>query len=1375
MANPLSSLSPVSRKVLSATVLGVIALVVGVGALSSSRVTFVAYKGIPIPFLQESIRAQGSVSYYSRRSGIDVYEMTFTDAESSGIMQTDRIYLVHVPAGQTVANVSLDRVVISEGNTRDVDYYGYKYEDATASVERAHKDDALFRDRFPGRFFASQKAWAYDDSLSKYAGANNIIFLKTDPHAASPSDSSASVDLEPGSLYVFVVNDAAGARLVIRGSGTCGNEILEPSEDCDNGVHNGELGNSCAANCTTTDIPIPFGSGSLVGSGARLSIVPVRLPPTASAVAGETGITLISFMATATNETIFIGRLQFVDVAGTLDDTQNYQLWYDSNNDGTVDSIVQIVPTVQNNLLTFDTVGNDTTTLASGQSRIYALRADVKDSVQTGLVQLQFNVTDPNYIRANKVIVMDIDEQLTGLATNGVCSAALCQIDANSAPSTLWTLQSIASNPGRVDITSIPTAPVGEDGSIPALSLRVGDVVTFSRIYSGGQGIITSGFQWNWDHAILSCDGFPDFDSPDFRCTATAAGATNMSFTAYMIMADNSDRTIQSNVIGVVVQEPVGSGSNVAIRVQNLPSALSARINQPDITLLRFEAQASDGEDLLLNKLIFEAESGSLLNATDYTVWVDTNNDVDHRVDQVMQSGVSPDSGVVTFNDGVLVKKSESVFIEVHAKVAVSLQTNPHLQLRFATGLPNYVGGIKMNNGTSLDGISTDGVCVSAPCAIAVRTLQSTLWQLANSGNLFITKDPGTAYAPRQILAGMLSEPLLRLTFVADSEPIDITDLVINSSGSDAASVSALELWPVGASQALITSTSCGADDVLTVNPGASDTRTQAFCFSGMRGQLVIHSANPPTLVDVRARINSNLSNGVSKQTIALFIDPTPVSSMGPPRSGSVHAYGVTSSNLKANTVHDGQGRVYIGTSDPLSANQKILSQFNTTVLSKFQTVANGDSEVVIGLHAVDNMSLGSFLFSVMDNPNSSDGGSYSTLSDIVFTIQSKNVDIEASSFTLSDMTSGSANQAPCTSYKDDGVTSMQMASGSYVVACRGLATSVLNTKIPANSSAIFTLLGRVINDNTSSSVGGSSFLTVSLTNFTDASKTFGTTPSSSHIRWIDHHASGVTFDWIENSSSTIVHATTRGDAPTQVWQNCPTGGFCSKRLLSNQCTTVINDPVCPVGKHLVTDASTCGAPNCAGTCSECVADTVASAYPLTITTKTLAATAQAVPNQQGIVLYRFEASSNTGILLTTFQFKTVAGSFDNAVHYGLYRVESNGTSARVLDGIIMSPPGEAVYLKFFGSAQVADRIVDSGSPATYDVRADAVSVFAPSATLQLGFNTSSVNHATGRRLYSDWTLGNDSRIGGKCLFSCQIDEIDVPSTLWSFHTVVPQ
>lgn len=256
------------------------ALIVGAWLLVTFERPMPATKnGVPIPFVQQSSPLQGSVYHYGNRGNIEVKEIKFFADESSETLAVDKIYLVHVPAGSNIVNAPLDDVMtlVSDGS-HNVDYYGYQYFDSQASLEKRNISEALFKNRFPGSFFASAKARAGDAAhggfLARFESMNGISFLKTSTVGVTEG---VVVRLEPDSLYVFVVNEDGGGRISIRS--ICGNGIKESGEVCDDG--NALNGDSCKNDCTA-GLPIPFDDSD--GShGAPPECPVLQCPPPSSA------------------------------------------------------------------------------------------------------------------------------------------------------------------------------------------------------------------------------------------------------------------------------------------------------------------------------------------------------------------------------------------------------------------------------------------------------------------------------------------------------------------------------------------------------------------------------------------------------------------------------------------------------------------------------------------------------------------------------------------------------------------------------------------------------------------------------------------------------------------------------------------------------------------------------------------------------------------------------------------------------------------------------------------------------------------------------------------------------------------------------------
>lgn len=566
------------------------------------------------------------------------------------------------------------------------------------------------------------------------------------------------------------------------------------------------------------------------------------------------------------------------------------------------------------------------------------------------------------------------------------------------------------------------------------------------------------------------------------------------------------------------------------IAVKSIGTVDTAVKNSDNVNLLRFEARAGEAEDILFTQAIFTSGSGSLQNAQDYTLWFDS--DGDGVVDTIAQSGESVQSGNVTFDDlqggGVLLPAEESVLFEVHADISSSL-TNDDLRLRFATGATNYIEAEEADNGSSLTNLSLNGTCGTSPCEIVVTTVQSKLYSLVNQGDLFVTLD-STPTRSRQLLGGTLGDTILRLQFRAQNEDIDVTDLQLTSSGSNASSIDRLELYKDGATTAFATATvsGCGSDDVLTVNAGNGNATVQTFCANMENGQLIVKDGENLDVL-VKPRLKNDEQGAISGQDIQLFVTKTAVSdnSTG---SGAVRARGrESSSNLTANDADaSNEGEVFIGT-DSVATNAHIVGQVNDVVLSKITTIANANPDADNTNVPTGISPIGQFRFTAATNNNTLNGLNKATLSGVIFNVTASQVDLESGTFKFYNK-ADSSSKATCV------VASGSISStGSLLVSCPNLRTAstwsagtVGDTQLESGEQSTFVLEVNIQNSKVGSTT---SSIQVSIQDFTTRSTdTYG--PSTSHIDWTDEDSAAVSagttssrFKWIEYTD-TVVRST---------------------------------------------------------------------------------------------------------------------------------------------------------------------------------------------------------------------------------------------------------
>jgi len=465
------------------------------------------------------------------------------------------------------------------------------------------------------------------------------------------------------------------------------------------------------------------------------------------------------------------------------------------------------------------------------------------------------------------------------------------------------------------------------------------------------------------------------------------------------------------------------------------------------------------------------------------------------------------------------VDTARTVVFEIHADMASSFSA-PQLQLAF-----NSLAARDALTGRDLSGLNRNGACdISSgqTCEMVLMTANATLFNLHAQGDLYVSLDSQTIF-PRQMLAGKLNDPILRLTLRAELEDIDVTDLVLNSSGSMATSVDALELWTDGATQPLAVSGDCGSADVLTVNAGALPSVTRAFCFSTESQQLMVPKGGQVKIL-VRPRLKADTTGAISGDTFALFVDHTAAAndSTG---TGSVRARGRASSNNLMPNDGDttAEGEIFIGRTMAAPENMRIVGNANTTVLSKIINIANGGPLTGTVPSGADR-EIGSFRFDASENVNSRNGTNKSELIDLIFKVNTSNVSLASNGFKLYNKSASVSQSQSCSTFSTEGAPLTDTVSGEFQVHCSMPSSSIVNSMIGSGESLTLVLLGNVTNTNTAASYGGSSFLQVSLNNFSNPQlKDFGLLPTMSKLRWRDlDFANATTWTWVEYPDSVI-------------------------------------------------------------------------------------------------------------------------------------------------------------------------------------------------------------------------------------------------------------
>lgn len=625
--------------------------------------------------------------------------------------------------------------------------------------------------------------------------------------------------------------------------------------------------------------------------------------------------------------------------------------------------------------------------------------------------------------------------------------------------------------------------------------------------------------------------------------TGCAFGGIITASTTYQMKitgASTNDR------IGDVRPGGVISGSFHDIETSSLTIVHRAAVssdtavrNAKDVNIMRFEAQASEAQDVLLTDMIFEsANEFSLINATNYTLWVDSNSD--GNVDTILQTGVAAQSNSVTFNDlangGWVIPANGTSVFEVHGDIASSLSgSNPILKLRFDTGA-TFVQAEEVDDGSSLAGIrfsQSDGtltvvdssICTVAAgdCQIRVTTANSTAFSLRNSGDLYVTKS-STPVRERQLLGGTTESEILRLQFHAEYEDIEVQELVFTSSGSNASdlvtNVDNFQLFKAGQTTAFA---SARQSDCATVIGSTAATK---MCASLGTNQLVVPKGEDLDIL-VRPVMKTDNQGGDNGDIVSIYIDKTPTTKNG---TGAVIARGRESSNELAPADSDStaEGEVFIGR-NTAGSNAHITGPGNHVVMSKVTSIVNADPNANgTPVPTGNDRAIGQFTFTAANHDNGLNGLNDWTLSGIIFDVNATNVSLGSGDQTSESTSDFFIYNKSNPSVKQECTANVAVASGSSLkITCKDFtntADSSIQTAIDPGTSATFVLETDIANSKLVAN--NNSVLQVSLTNFTTrvGPTDLGTTAvTQSHVSWVDEDGgTDAEFHWIEYPETSV-------------------------------------------------------------------------------------------------------------------------------------------------------------------------------------------------------------------------------------------------------------
>jgi cysteine-rich repeat protein len=457
-----------------AGVLVVAVLTLAAGLLSLGTTAPLMHNGVPLPFAMQN-KVTGSVTFIGNRNNIPVYDVTFPGSQYTQELSPDRIYLVHIPNDPRVAYVPLNLAITNTSGEHYLNYYGYRYSDPVATMERRDINAFRFRDRFSNQFFASDRARDedadHDDGLARFEQSRDVTFLPT-------GNTAGAVYLGPASgLYALVLGDTGSltiTRAEIRG---CGNGVIDAGEECDDGNTSNE---DICTNACQFYVPTPFGTGA-TNTGAKLLVRVQALAQTNEASYGTPDIPLLRFDATASGQSVRLTSAMFNAQVGSLQALHNYALWKDTDADGVIDTRVVSNIQPQNSLVQFGTNSWTGAIIPDGDTVRFEVHADVADAPSSNTLQLRLATTQASYVTAKET---ETDIPLLGIATNTVCTTFACHIGVLTTSSTVWSFTggSSSSSSSSDSSSSESSSSSSSAPSGPALSVTLKDIGTSQHV-----------------------------------------------------------------------------------------------------------------------------------------------------------------------------------------------------------------------------------------------------------------------------------------------------------------------------------------------------------------------------------------------------------------------------------------------------------------------------------------------------------------------------------------------------------------------------------------------------------------------------------------------------------------------------------------------------------------------------------------------------------------------------------------------------------------------------------------------------------------------------------------------------------------------------
>ncbi len=325
----------------------------------------------------------------------------------------------------------------------------------------------------------------------------------------------------------------------------------------------------------------------------ELTIVQKAMATTDTAVKNQKDINLLRFEAHADNEVIVATSFRFNAAQGSLNNAQNYKLWADTDNNGSVDTVFHAAVSPVSGLVTFDNIFGGGVVVPAMGSVIFEVHADVASSLVDNTLQLKFATTLPAYVGSE---TLNEGTALSGIKTDGVC-ATTCETTVATAQATIYTLIS----QGNLYITQ-PSIPLR---SHQLLGGTLGEEILRLQFRAEYEPVdVTLLRFYTVDHGVISVDRLELFYEGQTTPFAFATGSvcgTGFSPGTFCVALQNHQLVVpKGSILPVLVRAHVKT---------DVDGAISGELVQIGIAGGMFEASVEARGVLSTNELNRDGET----------------------------------------------------------------------------------------------------------------------------------------------------------------------------------------------------------------------------------------------------------------------------------------------------------------------------------------------------------------------------------------------------------------------------------------------------------------------------------------------------------------------------------------------------------------------------------------------------------------------------------------------------------------------------------------------------------------------------------------------------------------------------------------------